>query len=149
MDERLVDKLIREQRKLCDEPELQIGDLVKVNYSQLDTKKDIVQIIGWYVGARASTYNRLIFIKSHNFSPTQVQKVIQPFLQLVQKVDLWLTDKENLSGYNLKTIYTIPEAGFKWVNESSNLVILSTEDLRFEETESFTTLKDEYFHLHP
>lgn len=140
----LVDRLIREQRKFCNEPEIQIGDLVKVTYQQLDSVKEIVQIKGWYVGANKGVYNKLILIQTHNFSPSEVQKVIQPYSQLVQKVNLDLTKEKNILEYNLQRIYVIPNSGFKWVNMTSNLVILKSGDLKFDSV----TLKNEYFKLH-
>ncbi len=140
----LVDRLIREQRKYCDEPEIQIGDLVKVTYRQLDSVKEIVQIKGWYVGANKGVYNKLILVQTHNFSPSEVQKIIQPYSQLVQKVNIDLTKEKNILEYNLARIYSIPNSGFKWVNLTSNLVILKSGDLKFD---SFT-LKNEYFKLH-
>lgn len=140
----LVDRLIREQRKFCDEPEIQIGDFVKVTYQQLDSAKEIVQIKGWYVGANKGVYNKLILIQTHNFSPSEVQKVIQPYSQLVQKVNLDLTKEKNILEYNLARIYSIPNSGFKWVNITSNLVILKSGDLKF----SGNVLQNEYFKLH-
>ena len=140
----LVDRLIREQRKYCDEPEIQIGDLVKVTYRQLDSVKEIVQIKGWYVGANKGVYNKLILVQTHNFSPSEVQKIIQPYSQLVQKVNIDLTKEKNILEYNLARIYSIPNSGFKWVNNTSNLVVLKSGDLKFDSV----ALKNEYFKLY-
>jgi len=140
----IVDRLIREQRKFCDEPEIQIGDLVKVTYRQLDSVKEIVQITGWYVGANKGVYDKLILIKTHNFSPSEVQKVLQPYQQLVQKINTELTEENNVSKFNLPHLYRIPNSGFKWVSNTSNLVILKSGDLQFGKN---LIPKNEYFKL--
>ena len=152
MDNRFAtDCLTRNFRTVLNEPEIQFCDLVLTETKTVEQKAELITMKGWVVGYNPGTYKYLILIKEHNFSPTKVQQVIQPFKRLVIKPHVEKTEEIFCSNtvHSLKekkalitVTQNLPEAGFKWIStDTTKITILKERDFK-------GVGKMDYFKLH-
>lgn len=152
MDNHFVtDYLIRNFRTVLKEAEIQFCDLILAETKSLEQKTEFIIMKGWVVGYNPGTYKYLILVKEHNFSPSRVQQVIQPFNRLVQKPHAVKTEEIFYSNslHDLKEkkvlinhAQSLPDAGFKWISEdTTKITILKERDFK-------GLGKMDYFKLH-
>lgn len=152
MDNRFAaDCLTRNFRTVLEEPQIQFCDLVLTETKTVEQKGELIIMRGWVVGYNPGTYKYLILIKDHNFSPTKVQQVIQPFNRLVIQPDKALTEEMFYcnTAHSLKErkalinhAQQLPDAGFKWISEDiTKITILKERDFK-------GVGKMDYFKLH-